>query len=440
MSPSTSYLNGPSTSSHTLNGHGSASKLANGAGKGKMDELEACQVANNRLTWARVKDMDCPLCLEEMDLSDLTFRPCPCGYQICRFCWHNIKENLNGRCPACRREYDEQPSQFKAMSADELKRLQNLKKQKEKQKKDLELLNRKNLANVRVKQKCQVHIQGYTARFANEDGPEQFGQYGKIAKLFMSKRSATSSTSSSRDNFHPLNQQVHVYINFTRPVDAAACISAVDGTTTPDGQRLKASWGTTKYCSTWLKGGRCQNENCVQAHELGEEVGNDKSEEGIKAREEMSAVRHALKESEHRGRASVDIKKGKEGMFVSPQFSRMGLEGKGLVTLPPTAAWASKTGSQPTTPTVASAPPPTAQPPKRMHPAPIKHPLPARPKSRQSSLDKSSPAPAPPLPPPPASQTRRKRKRRFLPLFLRLLRLRSLPLHLLLLFPRLHRR
>ena len=27
-------------------------------------------------------DMDCPLCLEEMDISDLNFKPCPCGYQV----------------------------------------------------------------------------------------------------------------------------------------------------------------------------------------------------------------------------------------------------------------------------------------------------------------------------------------------------------------------
>lgn len=27
-------------------------------------------------------DMDCPLCLEELDISDLNFKPCPCGYQV----------------------------------------------------------------------------------------------------------------------------------------------------------------------------------------------------------------------------------------------------------------------------------------------------------------------------------------------------------------------
>lgn len=24
----------------------------------------------------------CPLCMEEMDISDRNFRPCPCGYQV----------------------------------------------------------------------------------------------------------------------------------------------------------------------------------------------------------------------------------------------------------------------------------------------------------------------------------------------------------------------
>ena len=36
-----------------------------------------------------------------MDISDKNFKPCPCGYQICQFCYNNIRQNpeLNGRCP-----------------------------------------------------------------------------------------------------------------------------------------------------------------------------------------------------------------------------------------------------------------------------------------------------------------------------------------------------
>lgn len=28
------------------------------------------------------EDNDCPLCLEEIDISDKYFKPCPCGYQV----------------------------------------------------------------------------------------------------------------------------------------------------------------------------------------------------------------------------------------------------------------------------------------------------------------------------------------------------------------------
>jgi CCR4-NOT transcription complex subunit 4 len=30
------------------------------------------------------EDECCPLCVEEFDLSDRNFRPCTCGYQVCR--------------------------------------------------------------------------------------------------------------------------------------------------------------------------------------------------------------------------------------------------------------------------------------------------------------------------------------------------------------------
>lgn len=34
------------------------------------------------------EDADCPLCMEEMDVSDLNFKPCPCGYQVSTFFLH----------------------------------------------------------------------------------------------------------------------------------------------------------------------------------------------------------------------------------------------------------------------------------------------------------------------------------------------------------------
>jgi len=56
----------------------------------------------------------CPLCMEEMDTTDQTFLPCPCGYQMCLYCFNHVKENLNGQCPACRSPYDTNNYRFKA--------------------------------------------------------------------------------------------------------------------------------------------------------------------------------------------------------------------------------------------------------------------------------------------------------------------------------------
>lgn len=52
---------------------------------------------------------DCPICSEEMDATDLSFLPCPCGFRLCLFCHKQINEN-DGRCPACRNKYEQTSS------------------------------------------------------------------------------------------------------------------------------------------------------------------------------------------------------------------------------------------------------------------------------------------------------------------------------------------
>ena len=113
--------------------------------------------------------------------------------QVCRFCWHHIKENLNGRCPACRREYTDEAVQFKAIPQEELvhhllrlsslnwsdeppcftltshKRLTQQKKQRERERKELDALSRRHLVNVRVVQRNVVYVVGIGPRFAKEE-------------------------------------------------------------------------------------------------------------------------------------------------------------------------------------------------------------------------------------------------------------------------------
>ncbi|CAL1703477.1 unnamed protein product [Somion occarium] len=261
------------------------------------------------------EDAECPLCLEEMDISDLNFKPCPCGYQICRFCWHHIKENLNGRCPACRREYTDETVQFKPINKEDHKRLTQQKKQRERERKELEALNRRHLANVRVVQRNVVYVVGLGPRFAKEEliptlrSNEYFGQYGKISKILIVKRTQPGGRA-------PV---VGLYITYHRREDAARCISAVDGAPSPGGGQeiMRASYGTTKYCMAFLRGVTCTDHSCMNLHEWGDES-------DCFTKEDLTTLKHTMKDTETRTRITT-VRKGDES------------EG-----LPRAASWANK--------------------------------------------------------------------------------------------------
>ncbi|XP_064814755.1 CCR4-NOT transcription complex subunit 4-like [Oncorhynchus masou masou] len=113
--------------------------------------------------------MECPLCLELLETDDAHFFPCTCGYQICRFCWHRIRTDENGLCPACRKPYPENPAVYNPLSAEELQRIKNEKKAKQVEKKQKTTENRKHLASVRVVQRNLVFLVGLSQRLADPE-------------------------------------------------------------------------------------------------------------------------------------------------------------------------------------------------------------------------------------------------------------------------------
>ncbi|KAK1373292.1 putative anti-virus transcriptional factor [Heracleum sosnowskyi] len=50
----------------------------------------------------------CPICCEDLDVTDSSFLPCSCGFQLCLFCHKRILEE-DGRCPGCRKYYENDP-------------------------------------------------------------------------------------------------------------------------------------------------------------------------------------------------------------------------------------------------------------------------------------------------------------------------------------------
>lgn len=229
----------------------------------------------------------CPLCIETLDITDKNFKPCPCGYQICQFCYNNIRQNpeLNGRCPACRRKYDDESVEYIVLTPEEMKleqakqvRKEKERKLRDKERKENEFANRKHLAGMRVIQKNLVYVVGLNPPVPYEDvaallkSDRYFGQYGKINKIVVNKKTAHNDHHSGpASGSHGHHTGYGIYVTFAKKDDAARCIAAVDGTYL-DGRIVKAAYGTTKYCSSYLRGQSCPNPNCMFLHEPGEEA------------------------------------------------------------------------------------------------------------------------------------------------------------------------
>lgn len=218
------------------------------------------------------QNIECPLCMEPLEMDDINFFPCTCGYQICRFCWHRIRTDENGLCPACRKQYPEDPADFKPLSVEELHKIKNEKRQKDLQRKQKLSENRKHLANVRVVQKNLVFVVGLPPRLADAEALRKhdcFGKYGRIHKVVVNHSTSYAGIQ---------GPSASAYVTYYRAEDALRAIHAVNNVKV-DGRTLKASLGTTKYCNYFLKSQQCPKTDCMYLHELGDEAASFTKEE-----------------------------------------------------------------------------------------------------------------------------------------------------------------
>ena len=122
-------------------------------------------------------------------------------------------------------------------------------------------VDRKHLHNYRVVQRNLVYVIGMPSNTAGEEiirKPEYFGQYGKIVKTVIHRNSSISLST------------VSAYVTFGFTEDARAAIQALDGYWL-EGHQLRASFGTTKYCNSFVRGIACANPDCVYLHDFGED-------------------------------------------------------------------------------------------------------------------------------------------------------------------------
>ncbi|XP_045779945.1 uncharacterized protein LOC123877333 isoform X2 [Maniola jurtina] len=209
------------------------------------------------------EQVECPLCMEPLEVDDLHFYPCTCGYQICRFCWNRIREGENGLCPACRKAYPENPADFTPLSQEQVAAIKTEKKAREQKRRNKTLESRRALANVRVVQNNLVFVVGLPVRLADPEilkRQEYFGKYGKIHKVVINQSTSYAGTQ---------GPSASAYVTYVSPADALRAIQGVNNVTL-DGRVLKGSLGTTKYCANFMKNQPCPKPDCMYLHELGD--------------------------------------------------------------------------------------------------------------------------------------------------------------------------
>lgn len=244
---------------------------------------------------------ECPLCMEALEIDDQTFFPCGCGYQICRFCWHRIRTNDNGLCPACRREYKEDPVNFKPLTCEDIVRIKNEKKQRSLEKKQKMAESRKHLSDIRVLQRNLVFVTGIPPKLADVEilkKAEYFGRYGKIHKCVLNQQGPVATA----------------YATYVRDEDAFKAVLGINGTYLQN-NILRASLGTTKYCSYFLRHLPCPKQDCMYLHGLGDssasftkadmQAGKHQQYENIIFREYFSKKAETMKQNMTRQKIST---------------------------------------------------------------------------------------------------------------------------------------
>lgn len=145
--------------------------------------------------------------------------------------------------------YPEDPVNFQPLTSADVRKLKSEKKQKLQQQKNKMSESRKHLSAYRVLQKNLVYVVGLSQKMADAETlkkTEYFGRFGKIMKVAVGA---------------PQHQTLActAYVTYHRVEDALKAIQAVNNAVV-DGRMIKASLGTTKYCSNFLKGQPCHKQ------------------------------------------------------------------------------------------------------------------------------------------------------------------------------------
>ncbi|CAK64705.1 unnamed protein product (macronuclear) [Paramecium tetraurelia] len=122
---------------------------------------------------------------------------------------------------------------------------------------ELNLQNKSLLGEIRIICRNLIYVIGLAPTLAKEEllrKPEYFGQYGQIQKLIVIQS----------NTFNPPSHAAYITYRNEQEASMAILVSILQQLI---GLLVKASFGTTKYCTNFLKGQQCKIKDCVYLHQ-----------------------------------------------------------------------------------------------------------------------------------------------------------------------------
>jgi hypothetical protein len=117
------------------------------------------------------------------------------------------------------------------------------------------------LAGVRVLQRNLLYVVGLAPSIAREEvlkKREYFGRFGRIVKVAVNRKQVHGADKLA---------SYSAYVTYKSAKDAADANKAMTGLQV-DGRTVRCTFGTTKYCSCFLRNTACNNSSCLYLHEM----------------------------------------------------------------------------------------------------------------------------------------------------------------------------
>jgi len=108
----------------------------------------------------------------------------------------------------------------------------------------------KRLISFRIVKEKLLYLIGIPRRFASEDvlrSSAFFGQFGSLDRLVINHN--------PKDVYEG---QVAVYVHFKSSISVAIALKILNGLQMSDGNTLRCSFGTSKYCANFLAYAKCE--------------------------------------------------------------------------------------------------------------------------------------------------------------------------------------